>query len=148
MGTQALTFREMTLADVAAVAELDEKCFGDDSWSGDYFIYELRNKNAAYVVGELDGRIIACAGVKIFLDEAEATTLAVAPEFQGRGFGKKIFAEQIRVAKSRGATSMIFEVRCSNIPAIHIYQKSGFRKIGRIKNYYGSEDALTMRGEI
>ncbi len=149
MGTQTeMTFREMTRADLAAVTELDVKCFGADAWSNRFFIRELENPRTVYIVGELDGEIIASAGVEIFADEAEMTTFAVEPEFQGRGFGKKILTEIIRIAKDLGATSMIFEVRCSNVPALHIYQKFGFHKIGRIKNYYDSEDALTMSGAI
>ncbi len=149
MGTQEIIFRKMTPADLPIVSELDAKCFDNDAWSDGFFMAELRGKNSRYIVGELDGKIIANAGVEIFMDEAEMTTFAVSPEFQGRGFGKKLLEEIIHVAKKFGATSMILEVRCSNIPALHIYQKFGFRKIGRIKNYYGDgEDALTMGGKI
>ena len=149
MGTQEIIFRKMTPADLATVSELDAKCFDNDAWSDGFFMAELRSKTSKYIVGELDGKIIASAGVEIFMDEAEMTTFAVSPEFQGRGFGKKLLEEIIHVAKKFGATSMILEVRCSNIPALHVYQKFGFRKIGRIKNYYGDgEDALTMGGKI
>ena len=150
MGTPAeITFRKMIPADIDAVNALDEECFGDDAWSRGFLISEFRNPNTKYLVGEVDGKVIACAGLELFSDEAEMTTFAVAPDFQGRGFGKRLLEETICLAKKFGATSMIFEVRCSNIPALHIYQKFGFRKIGRIKNYYSdSEDALTMSGEI
>ena len=150
MGTPAeITFRKMIPADIDAVNALDEECFGDDAWSRGFLISEFRNPRAQYLVGEINGEIIACAGLELFSDEAELTTFAVAPNFQGRGFGKRLLEETICLAKKFGATSMIFEVRCSNIPALHIYQKFGFRKIGRIRNYYvDSEDALTMSGEI
>ncbi|MBO4402005.1 MAG: ribosomal protein S18-alanine N-acetyltransferase [Selenomonadaceae bacterium] len=150
MGTPTeIVFRKMIPADVDAVNKLDEKCFGGDAWSLAFLISEVKNPHCKYLVGEVDGKIIACAGIEIFSDEAEMTTFAVAPEFQGRGLGKRLLEETICLAKKFGATSMIFEVRCSNIPALHVYQKFGFRKIGRIKNYYyDSEDALTMGGEI
>lgn len=140
-----IIFREMTPADLAAVVEMDQICFEEDGWSKDFFAYELRDNHADYIVGEMDGKIIACAGFQIYLDEAEGMTLAVLPEFQGRGIGKKLLLETIRRAEKRGAKSMILEVRVSNVPALHIYQKFGFKIVGRMKRYYMSgEDALTM----
>ena len=150
MGAEAeIIFREMTLADIKTVAEIDEICFDEDGWDEDFFLEELRDEHSDYIVGEIEGKIIACAGIKIYLDEAEGMTIAVLPEFQGRGIGKKILTEIIKIAKRRGAKSMIFEVRVSNVPALHIYQKFGFKIVGRIKRYYMSgEDALTMSANL
>ncbi len=150
MGAEAeIIFREMTLADIKTVAEIDEICFDEDGWDEDFFLEELRDEHSDYIVGEIEGKIIACAGIKIYLDEAEGMTIAVLPEFQGRGIGKKILSEIIKIAKRRGAKSMIFEVRVSNVPALHIYQKFGFKIVGRIKRYYMSgEDALTMSANL
>lgn len=144
-----VSFRAMTPADVAAVAELDAICFDEDNWDAEFFEYELRDIHADYVVGEVDGKIMACGGIRIYLGEAEGMTLAVLPEFQGRGIGKRLLVEMIQRAKLRGASSMILEVRVSNVPALHIYQKFGFKIIGRMKRYYASgEDALTMYAEF
>lgn len=143
--TPQIIFRPMQNSDIDEVKKLDEICFEEDSWDEDFFIEELRDEHSDYIVGEIGGKIIACAGIKIFLDEAEGMTVAVLPEFQGRGIGKKILLETIRLAKKRGAKSMILEVRVSNVPALHVYQKFGFKIVGRIKRYYVSgEDALTM----
>ncbi len=147
--TPEITFRSMTLADIPTVAEIDEMCFSEDGWDEDFFIEELRDVNSDYIVGEIDGKVIACGGIKIYLDEAEGMTIAVLPEFQGRGIGKKLLIELLKNAKLRGAKSMIFEVRVSNVPALHIYQKFGFKIIGRMKRYYMSgDDALTMRANL
>ena len=147
--TPEITFRSMTLADIPTVAEIDEMCFDEDGWNEDFFIEELRDVNSDYIVVEIGGKVIACGGIKIYLDEAEGMTIAVLPEFQGRGIGKKLLIELLKNAKLRGAKSMIFEVRVSNVPALHIYQKFGFKIIGRMKRYYMSgEDALTMRADL
>ena len=43
----------------------------------------------------------------------------------------------------------MLEVRDSNEPAISLYEKLGFREVGRRKNYYRNpkEDALILRKE-
>ena len=51
--------------------------------------------------------------------------------------------------KSRGSHALMLEVRVSNDPAIALYEKLGFRLVGRRKNYYRNpkEDALILRKE-
>jgi RimJ/RimL family protein N-acetyltransferase len=50
----------------------------------------------------------------------------------------------------QGASSVYLEVRLSNISAIKLYEKLGFREIGRRSNYYpdSKEDALVMMKDI
>jgi ribosomal-protein-alanine N-acetyltransferase len=46
----------------------------------------------------------------------------------------------------QGANSVFLEVRPSNITAVELYEKLGFREIGRRPKYYtdSKEDALVM----
>lgn len=144
-----ITFRQMTLSDIDAVTELDKKSFGDDSWSRYIFAYEARNLDADYIVAEFDEKIIACAGMQLYDEEAYITTLAVAPEFRRRGIAKKMLENLILTAKSYGAIFMSLEVRVDNIPSIKLYKKFGFKIIGRDKNYYADgEDAFIMERKI
>ena len=140
-----IIFRRMTLEDVGKVAETDKICFGADGWDEDFFIDELRDKNSEYIVGEIGGKIVACNGIKFHRNAAYNMTIAVLPEFQGRGIGEKILSESIKRAKNHGAKYMTLEVRVDNLPALQLYKKFGFQIIGRIKKYYmGGEDAFTM----
>jgi ribosomal-protein-alanine N-acetyltransferase len=58
----------------------------------------------------------------------------------------------MRQARSLGTTAIYLEVRPSNPGAIHLYQRTGFRLVGRRRDYYptfdGREDALVMRREL
>ena len=42
------------------------------------------------------------------------------------------------------AEKVLLEVRESNISAINLYSKCGFKEINRRKNYYDGEDAIIM----
>ena len=150
MGTPTeIIFRRMLIDDIQAVAEMDEICFGEDGWSEYFFACELLDKNSEYIVGEIEGKVVACSGLKFYPEGAYGMTIAVLPEFQGRGIGKKLFAEIIERAKKRGAKLMIFEVRVNNDSAIHIYKKFGFKIVDRIKDYYmGGEDAFRMYANL
>ena len=140
-----LTFRAMTTEDADAVAEIEEKSFAMP-WKRDDFWREARNELATYIVGELDGKIVAYAGAWVSFNQAEVMSVAVVPELRGQGVGTILFGELIQAVKARGATAITLEVRPSNTAAIKLYQSFGLRSVGRRRGYYldNGEDALIM----
>jgi ribosomal-protein-alanine N-acetyltransferase len=58
----------------------------------------------------------------------------------------------INQARQKDMGSIFLEVRVSNMPAIHLYDKLGFNEIGLRRDYYpdsnGREDALVLAYEI
>lgn len=147
--TARLVFRPMTTDDADKLAALDAQCFKqDDAWnSGDFFSAAM-NANFAFVVGERGGEIVACAGAEISADQAEVETVAVAPNFRGRGVGKKLLAELLDVLTGRGVTFVVLEVRPSNTAAVKLYDGFGFQIVERAENFYGDEDAWIMVREF
>ena len=140
-----LNFRAMTSDDADAVAALEEKVFAMP-WSREDFWREMRNELAEYVVGELDGKIIAYAGAWVSFEQAEVMHIAVEPDFRGQGVGTLLFGELITAVKERGAKSITLEVRPSNTVAIKLYESFGLKSVGRRRGYYldNGEDALIM----
>lgn len=140
-----LTFRRMTTDDADAIAELELKCFAMP-WSRADFLRENKNELAEYIVGELDGKIIAYAGAWVSFNQAEVMNVAVEPELRGQGIGTILFGELIKAVKLRGATAITLEVRPSNTAAIKLYESFGLRSVGRRRGYYldNGEDALIM----
>jgi ribosomal-protein-alanine N-acetyltransferase len=72
--------------------------------------------------------------------------VVVAREERNRGVGIKIIRELLLRAQSAGATSVLLEVRESNLAARRLYEKLGFSQQGRRSNYYHQpeEDALLL----
>ena len=140
-----LTFRAMMTEDADAVAEIEEKSFAMP-WKRDDFWREAQNELATYIVGELDGKIVAYAGAWVSFNQAEVMSVAVEPELRGQGIGTILFGELIQAVKARGATAITLEVRPSNAAAIKLYQSFGLRSVGRRRGYYldNGEDALIM----
>ena len=146
--TSRLIFRKLTTTDADKAAELDFKSFSkDDSWSSEDFFYAAVDEHEEFLVAELDGKIVACAGAEIFKVSAEIESIAVDPEFRGRGIGQKIFAELIQKILQRGINLVVLEVRPSNKTAIKLYEKFGFEIVERLRNYYPDEDAFIMARE-
>ncbi len=140
-----LLFRAMTQDDAEAVAAIEAKSFAVP-WKRDDFWREAKNELASYIVGVLDGKIVAYAGAWVSFNQADVMSVAVDPEYRGQGLGTLLFGELIRVVKARGATAITLEVRPSNTAAIKLYESFGLRSVGRRRGYYidNGEDALIM----
>lgn len=97
----------------------------------------------------LPGKVVAIVVIWLIEDEAHVATIAVHPDFRGRGLGRHILLAALHDAARRGAAMATLEVRESNRPAINLYQQLGFEIVGRRPRYYQDthEDALIMTAE-
>ena len=140
-----IEFRLMKQTDADEIAAIEEISFAMP-WSREDFWREAVNENAVYVVGVFDDKVVAYAGAWISFEEAQVMNVAIHPDYRGKGFGTKLFAQLIDEVKSRGATAITLEVRPSNEAAIKLYEKFGLKSVGRRKSYYidNGEDALIM----
>jgi ribosomal-protein-alanine N-acetyltransferase len=92
------------------------------------------------------GRILGYIGCWFIVDELHISTLAVDQTFRRRGIGKLLLEAVLRHGIEEGAQMVTLEVRESNEPALKLYQKYGFKPVGRRTGYYrdNDEDAILM----
>jgi [ribosomal protein S18]-alanine N-acetyltransferase len=90
--------------------------------------------------------IVGYGGLWLSVDEGHITTIAVGPEYRGRGIGELLLNGLIDQAISLNADLLTLEVRVSNVVAQQLYLKYGFRPFGSRPRYYtdNGEDALIM----
>ena len=87
------------------------------------------------------------------IDEAHLLNLSIASTAQGLGHGLFLLRKAAAVAVEHNASSVILEVRPSNLRALAIYRRFGFREHGLRRRYYPAshedqqsrEDAIVMR---
>jgi len=80
------------------------------------------------------------------LEEAHIIMLAIHPSFQRQGLGQALLLALLKSACDRQLERSTLEVRSSNLAAVDLYKKFGFKEAGRRKRYYEEtgEDALVM----
>lgn len=137
--------RMMTSLDLDAVLAIEKNC-SVDPWPRTIFTSCL-DRHQCYVLS-VDRRVVGFA-ILMFADvECQLLNIAIAPEFQRRGYGEYLLADLIESARLERAKEMILEVRYGNTAAQSLYQKMGFTVIGFRKEYYltptGREDAHVM----
>ena len=92
---------------------------------------------------QLYGFVIARRAV----DDWEIENVVVAREHRRLEIGTKLMGELLTQAHVGGATSVLLEVRESNLAARRLYEKLGFSQQGHRADYYSepTEDALLLR---
>ena len=106
----------------------------------------LSNRSVTTVPSPETASIVGFAGLWLMVDEAHVTTIALHPEFRGRGLGELLLLNLIDISYSIGAKWVTLEVRVSNYTAQNLYRKYGFREAGLRHRYYSDnqEDAVIM----
>lgn len=134
-----------TDADLAALVGIERLCFGADAWSETLVRAELDAPSRSVVVVRDAGIVLGYASVMSSVDIADLQRIAVRPDRRGRGHGRSLLAEAMRVAALGGADRMLLEVAADNAAAIALYHSAGFTEIDRRVGYYGSgRDALVL----
>lgn len=135
---------KLTDTHLSAVAELEALCFADP-WSEKAL--ELLLTDGAYgAVCLQDGRVMAYGGVLWAPDEGQITNIATHPDARRCGMGAAILEHLIAEATLRGCEQLSLEARVSNTPAIALYERYGFLKMGLRRGFYKHpvEDAHVM----
>ena len=145
-----ITLRDMNREDIPAVLTIDRMSF-PNPWPERSYIYELNhNPNSRLFVAEAwdlgKPTVVGFIGFWFVIDEAHISTIAVHPDFRGQWIGDQLLARALDTARRMGGCLVSLEVRKSNQAALGLYQKYGFKKVGRRKGYYrdNHEDAIVM----
>ncbi len=143
-----IRFTQMQECHVAQVAELERMCFSTP-WSENSITSELQNDLALWLVALNDDMVVGYIGSQTVCGETDMMNVAVHPGWRRRGIGEILIDQLIVELKRRCSSSLSLEVRSSNVPAIALYEKLGFRQVGRRPGYYRNpkEDALILRKE-
>jgi len=72
--------------------------------------------------------------------------VAVHPEHRGRGIAQALTAKAVEYAWRRKAASVWLQVRAENTPAVHLYQKLGFRERARRTTWSAKPDLPSRYG--
>ena len=82
------------------------------------------------LVATLDEKIVACCALlRMGLSEFEVAKMAVAPDYQGRGIGRRLLSAVITEARRLGANRLYLETNHILKPAIALYESLGFQHI-------------------
>lgn len=133
--------------DLDGVLALEEASFNNPT-TREWYEGELKRPDVCfiYVMRTPEHRVAAFCAFWLVVEQAHINNLAVLPELRGHGLGTQLLEAVIEEAAHLGAELLTLEVRESNTPALRLYARSGFERVGVRKNYYTTpvEDALIL----
>jgi ribosomal-protein-alanine N-acetyltransferase len=139
--------------DVEALASVERRCY-THPWSVRGFRDALRRGDRGLVLvaraslpADAERGILGYCVIETAADELHVHNLAVRPELQRAGIGRRLLDLALGIGERRGAEVALLEVRASNRPAIELYRSVGFLSVAVRRAYYSqpTEDALVFR---
>lgn len=141
--------RPMQRQDIKRVHEIEQSIFSAP-WSEKSFMDAYCAESNIYLVAIKEEMVIGYCGLWVSYETADLCNMAVDKTYRQQGAARELLKEGLRLCKERSVESVLLEVRESNIPAIRLYEKTGFARIGKRKKYYKEpvEDAILMQLDL
>jgi GNAT superfamily N-acetyltransferase len=117
---------------------------GRGPWDDDVYAIEetYLNNQGEFLIGEWNGIFVSMGALRRTSPErAEIKRMRVHPDYQGRGLGQIILSELEARARTLGYKTLHLDTSVVQIPARKLYEKNGFREVGR-DTYNGLEVIL------
>ena len=139
------TIRDAADADLDALGRLEVGSFPTDRMSPRSIRRLLGRPSAVFRVA-VAGKVVLGYSLVLFRKGspvARLYSIAVDGSRRRSGLGRRLLADAERAAAARGGRVLRLEVRADNASAIRLYERQGYRPIGRRDAYYADgEDAL------
>lgn len=148
--------REFTYRDLERVLWINRTCL-PENYPAFFFIDLYRRYPKSFLVAERNGVVIGYVMCRVeqgfsstnrgkWIRKGHIVSIAVVPEARRRGIGTDLMIHAMRALKEDyNVDEYYLEVRVSNIAAINLYEKLGFKRVKILRGYYlDGEDAYLM----
>ena len=132
------------MSDLNALHRLEHECFDRDAWPLLDLIGVLTMPGVTRIKAVIDGEMVGFIAGEV--DRARRlgwiTTVGVRPQYRGNGIGTALLQA---CEESMNMPCVRLCVRCSNQPALRMYERNQYRQVDRWPAYYqDGEDALIL----
>ena len=129
--------RKFKREDINKILEIEEQAFPKSAYSKETLLNCANSFPDSFIVIEAGTEIV---GYIIFDMSGHIHSTAIGRTYRRKGFGKMLFMHALECTQKR----LWLEVRSKNSAAMKFYKRLGMKIVGRVPNYYGSDDALIM----
>ena len=145
-----LNLTEFSWWHVVKAHDLDKQAFNATAWSLPTFWSELTQRNRYYLaLVDEKKEIMGFGGIAFNGADADIQTMVIKPEFQKKGYGKKLLDALLEKVHENNSKRVFLEVVAENKPAISLYLSRKFEQIAQRSNYYpDGSDAVIMQLDL
>lgn len=130
--------------DLLHIYQIEKRCY-TKPWNFQNLESELSKPFAFNYKIVIFRQIAGYCFCSLYLDNLQINNFCIDTIFQHQGYGFKFLNLIINEATNKGSKVITLEVNTKNIPALNLYEKTGFQKDRVIKNFYSNgNDAQRM----
>jgi ribosomal-protein-alanine N-acetyltransferase len=145
--------------DLEKVININKRCL-PENYSNSFFLNMYEHFPETFIVAEESEEIAGYIMCRIerrisdfrlmgIVKKGHVISIAVLPEYRRQSIGYLLMLEAIKAMKKYNAEECVLEVRRSNISAVNLYRKMGFKVIRTLYGYYADrEDAYRMARKL
>ena len=139
----------MAEAQVGQIAALEAETFSLP-WDEASIRRELTNRLSLWLVALEDETVLGYVGSQTVFEETDILNVCTAPAARRQGVAEALMTELEKQLAPKGVEKIALEVRASNEPAIALYKKLGYTRVGLRRGYYEKprEDALVLQKTV
>ncbi len=136
-----------TLNDIDVLCEMESQDDPIDlQWSKTSLEQSFENKSYKCWILKSKEKALGYVSIIDLTDEYEILRIVVLKNARLQGLGMKLLNFVFEQAQNNNVKNVLLEVNDHNYPALSLYQKMGFEKIGERKQYYSKrENAILMK---
>jgi putative acetyltransferase len=141
--TDTTTAHEVVVDDLASPADAEAFRRLNERWITTFFTLEDEDRRllgdpvglvvdpgGAVLVARLGETVVGCVGLMPTVPgDFELVKMAVDPDHQGLGTGRRLITAALERARALGARRVLLETNSALTSAVHLYETSGFRHL-------------------
>jgi len=120
-----------------------------DTFDKERVLFDIKNNTFTnYYIYKDNDKVVAFINYQIMYERSELININVLDEYQNRGIASKLIDFMFNDLKTNGVKNITLEVKVTNLNAIHLYEKYGFKEVSIRKGYYQGIDGILMKKEL
>jgi ribosomal-protein-alanine N-acetyltransferase len=144
----AMKIEDASIRHLDRLYEIERECFKKEAFAKKQIAQLLTDYNSIGLIAEdndkIEGFIIGALCFERTALSGHILTLDVSLSHRRQGIGERLLLGIERVFKEKGAKTCHLEVREDNDTALGLYEKLGYKKIGKLENYYGKAHGVYL----
>ncbi|MFH0971603.1 MAG: GNAT family N-acetyltransferase [Candidatus Micrarchaeota archaeon] len=143
-----LEIRPASRKELYTITVLTRKFFPYTGFNMEMISKRLRNRSVHYLVALYKGYTAGFIDFKENAKSIKIMGLAVIPELQGKGIGRKLVEAALAFATEKRKEVVYLLVAMENSVAIRMYEKFGFRRKGKLGRQIWGMDVLLLYKDL
>ena len=148
----SVTIEDASIRHLDRLYEIEIECFEREAFTKQQIAHLLTDYNSVSLVAKVNGEIVGFIIGMIYLERNSLTghilTIDISLIHRRRGIAQKLLQEIEKIFKGKGVKACRLEVREDNIAALRLYQKFGYKKVAKLKNYYGNAHGIYLKKDL